>query len=299
MSQELERVYTINLGKVLLTRDNQRAKRAINMIREFAQHHMKTDQIKIEEDLSHQIWQRGIKHPPRKIRVKMTKSDEGFVLISPYEEEMKEAVSPEKEKEMEQKIKPEEEIEPKSEKETEEEDISKETKKPKKEIKKKKETPQKISLKITSEDFVDKGKISQEFTCDGENISPPLTFSGIPSQSKSLALIMDDPDAPKGTFVHWVVWNIAPDKTSLEKGEKIKAMIGKNDFGKAKYGGPCPPSGIHKYFFKLYALDSLLDLSKGSTKKELEKAMTGHIIEQASLVGKYSRISSKKAKAEK
>ncbi len=99
MSEELERVYTINLGKVLLSPNNQRAKRAINMVKEFARHHMKNDQIKIEEDLSHQIWKRGIKHPPRKIRVKMTKTDEGFILVSPYEEEIEPAVKPTEEKE--------------------------------------------------------------------------------------------------------------------------------------------------------------------------------------------------------
>jgi large subunit ribosomal protein L31e len=99
MSHELERVYTINLGKVLLSPNNQRAKRAINMVKEFARHHMKNDQIKIEEDLSHQIWKRGIKHPPRKIRVKMTKTDEGFILVSPYEEEIESAVKPTEEKE--------------------------------------------------------------------------------------------------------------------------------------------------------------------------------------------------------
>ncbi len=98
MSQELERVYTINLGKVLLSPNNQRAKRAINMVKEFARHHMKTEQIKLEEDLSHQIWQRGIRHPPRKIRVKMTKTDEGFVLVSPYEEEIETEVKPKEEK---------------------------------------------------------------------------------------------------------------------------------------------------------------------------------------------------------
>ena len=111
MSQELERVYTINLGKVLLSPNNQRAKRAINMIKEFARHHMKNEQIKIEEDLSHQIWKRGIKHPPRKIRVKMTKTDEGFILVSPYEEEIESAVKPTEEKEKPTlKTKPEGEI---------------------------------------------------------------------------------------------------------------------------------------------------------------------------------------------
>jgi len=98
MSQELERVYTINLGKVLLSPNNQRAKRAVNMVKEYARHHMKTQEIKIEEAVNHQIWKRGIKHPPRKIRVRMTKTDEGFVLVSPYEKEIEEAVQPTKEK---------------------------------------------------------------------------------------------------------------------------------------------------------------------------------------------------------
>jgi len=111
MSQELERVYTINLGKVLLSPDNQRAKRAINMVKEFARHHMKTEEIKIEEDLSHQIWKRGIKHPPRKIRVKMTKTDEGFILVSPYEQEVEKSPQPiEEKKTTTEKEKPETEI---------------------------------------------------------------------------------------------------------------------------------------------------------------------------------------------
>jgi large subunit ribosomal protein L31e len=97
MSQELERVYTINLGKVLLSPNNQRAKRAVNMVKEYARHHMKTQEIKIEEAVNHQIWKRGIKHPPRKIRVRMTKTDEGFVLVSPYEKEIEETVQPTKE----------------------------------------------------------------------------------------------------------------------------------------------------------------------------------------------------------
>ncbi|MFB5631203.1 MAG: 50S ribosomal protein L31e [Nitrosopumilaceae archaeon] len=107
MSQELERVYTINLGKVLLTPNNQRAKRAINMIKEFARHHMKTEEIKIEETLGHLIWKRGIKHPPRKIRVSMKKTDEGFVLVSPYEEEIAEVTKPKQEKTPEVEEKPE------------------------------------------------------------------------------------------------------------------------------------------------------------------------------------------------
>ncbi len=110
MSQELERVYTINLGKVLLSPDNQRAKRAINMIREFARHHMKTEDIKIEEDVAHQIWARGIKHPPRKIRVRLTKTDEGYILVSPYDEEIESAAKPAKEKEPEVEEKVTEEV---------------------------------------------------------------------------------------------------------------------------------------------------------------------------------------------
>ncbi len=116
MSQELERVYTINLGKVLLSPNNQRAKRAINMVKEFARHHMKTEQIKLDENLSHQIWQRGIRHPPRKIRVKMTKTDEGFVLVTPYEEEIETEVKPKEEKKTpaeEVKAEPEAKEEPK------------------------------------------------------------------------------------------------------------------------------------------------------------------------------------------
>ena len=105
MSQELERVYTINLGKVLLSPNNRRSKRAINMIREFARHHMKTNNVKIDEELSHQVWKRGIRSPPRKIRVKMTKTDEGFVLISPYEEELETKVEPkEKPAKIEEKV---------------------------------------------------------------------------------------------------------------------------------------------------------------------------------------------------
>ena len=114
MSQELERVYTINLGKVLLTPNNQRSKRAINMIKEFARHHMKTEEIKIEETLSHLIWKRGIRHPPRKIRVSMTKTDEGFVLVSPYEDEIEEATKPKEETKtpaVEEKPEPAKEVE--------------------------------------------------------------------------------------------------------------------------------------------------------------------------------------------
>jgi len=148
MSQELERVYTINLGKVLLSPNNQRAKRAINMIKEFTRHHMKIEEVKIEESLSHLIWKRGIKHPPRKIRVSMTKTDQGFVLVSPYEEEIEETTKPKDEKKIQQvEDKPESESKEIETSESKEKLTPKEpeTKKPKtksKESKSKKQKPE-------------------------------------------------------------------------------------------------------------------------------------------------------------
>ena len=142
---------------------------------------------------------------------------------------------------------------------------------------------------LASSAFENNGAIPSEFTCDGSNVSPPLSISDVPKNAKSLALIMDDPDAPVGTFTHWTVWNISPQKPQFSKGEKISLPQGKTSFGKLGYGGPCPPSGTHRYFFKLYALDTLLDIDESSNKKDLEQAMNGHIIEQATLVGKYTR----------
>lgn len=144
-------------------------------------------------------------------------------------------------------------------------------------------------MKLSSSAFENEGAIPSEYTCDGADVSPSLTFSAIPENTKSLALIMDDPDAPVGTWVHWLVWNIPPNITGFSKGENITYPQGKNDFGKLDYGGPCPPSGTHRYFFKLYALDTTLKLNEGSTKKQLESAMSGHIIEEAQLMGTYSR----------
>jgi len=146
-----------------------------------------------------------------------------------------------------------------------------------------------MGLKISSTAFSNNGFIPSEYTCDGEDTSPELTISNVPKMTKSIALIMDDPDAPMKTFVHWVVWNIPPDKMSLRKGETLSEPQGTTDFGKTGYGGPCPPSGVHRYFFKIYALDTMLDFEAGSTKADLEKAMQDHIIEKAELVGKYSR----------
>jgi len=133
-------------------------------------------------------------------------------------------------------------------------------------------------LHLTSQAFSNNGMIPSEYTCDGADGNPPLTIRDIPAKSRSFALIVDDPDAPKGTWVHWVVWNIGPDTTDIPANSVPGgALQGTNDFGKRSYGGPCPPSGTHRYFFKLYALDISLALKIGATKVQLEEAMKGHI----------------------
>ncbi len=144
-------------------------------------------------------------------------------------------------------------------------------------------------MKISSTAFENNGMIPSEYTCDGSDVSPPLVVSDVPNETKSLAIILDDPDAPMGTFTHWIVWNIPPQKTIFTKGEKISLPQGKTSFGSRSYGGPCPPAGTHRYFFKLYALDIILNIKEGSTKTDLEKAITGHILAEANLIGKYSR----------
>ena len=143
---------------------------------------------------------------------------------------------------------------------------------------------------ITSPAFEQHQPIPQKYTCQGEDLSPPLQFQDAPAGTKSLALIMDDPDAPMGTFVHWVVWNLPPDTRQLSEGVKLKHQEGKNHFPKIGYGGPCPPPGKpHRYYFKLYALDTQVHLSDGSSKEQLLEAMEGHILGQAELVGTYQR----------
>ena len=145
-------------------------------------------------------------------------------------------------------------------------------------------------MKITSDAFLEGELIPTKYTCDGENINPPLIFSDVPDEAVTLALIMDDPDAPSGTWVHWVLWNITPDTSEIGEGEVPKgSMEGGTDFGRPGYGGPCPHLGTHRYFFKLSALDTKLALPKESTKKDLEAAMAGHVIEQAELMGIYAR----------
>ncbi len=140
-------------------------------------------------------------------------------------------------------------------------------------------------LTLTSPDFAQEGLIPSKFTCDGVNVSPSFTIDHIPAGSTCLALIVDDPDAPKGDWVHWLVWNIPV--THHIKENEVHGIEGLNDFQRHSYEGPCPPSGTHRYFFKIYALDALLDLSVNSTKNQLEKAMSEHIIAFGELIGLY------------
>ena len=149
--------------------------------------------------------------------------------------------------------------------------------------------PEVENMKLTSPAFKHKGAMPSEYTCDGEDISPELSIENAPENAKKLALIMDDPDAPAGIWVHWVVWNIPPNIKKIAKGTEPGGIGGKNSWGRIDYGGPCPPSGTHRYFFKLYALDTTLGLKEGSSKKDLEKAMLGHIIEKTELMGTYKR----------
>jgi len=146
-------------------------------------------------------------------------------------------------------------------------------------------------VQIFSPAFNHNEYIPKKFTCDGENINPPLLTENVPSGTKSLALIVDDPDAPVGTWVHWVVWNIDPKDTEIKENSVPKgAQQGMNDFRKHDYGGPCPPSGTHRYFFKLYALDTMLNINPNSKKTDLEKTIQGHILEKAELIGRYQRL---------
>ena len=143
-------------------------------------------------------------------------------------------------------------------------------------------------MKITSSAFQEGGNIPSKFTCDGENVSPPLQITGVPAEAKSLALIADDPDAPGGLFTHWLVWNIPPQTNSMAEGSTPKGVHGTNDFGKSGYGAPCPPSGMHRYYFKVFALDRELDLHSGAKRSQLDAAMKGHVIAQGELIGRYA-----------
>ena len=155
-----------------------------------------------------------------------------------------------------------------------------------------------MAMTLTSPAFKPNGHIPSKYTCEGDDVSPPLAWNGVPEGTKSLVLIIDDPDAPdpkapQRVWVHWVVYNIPPDAKSLPEnasktGLPQGTVIGLNDFKKTAYGGPCPPIGRHRYFHKLYALDSTLDL-KGATKSQVEQAMKGHVLGNAELIGTYQK----------
>jgi Raf kinase inhibitor-like YbhB/YbcL family protein len=171
------------------------------------------------------------------------------------------------------------------------------------------DVPGRLTIALHSSRFANDGKIPKAYTCDGSDQSPPLEWSGIPQSARALALICDDPDAPAGTWSHWVVFNLPVQIKGLKEGvppddtvpvatmegsdpaakDLLPARQGKNDFGKVGYGGPCPPSGTHRYFFRLYALDTALDLNSTATRTDVFKAIEGHILAEGRLIGQYQR----------
>jgi len=144
-----------------------------------------------------------------------------------------------------------------------------------------------IPLKITSPAFKHNEMIPSKYTCEGQDFNPPLEIKNIPDSAKTLAIIVDDPDAPVGTWVHWVVWNI-PTKEKIPE-NSVPGTEGINSFKRRSFGGPCPPSGTHRYFFKVYALDKTLIVSGHAKKQDVEKAMQGHILGQGELIGLYKK----------
>ncbi len=145
-------------------------------------------------------------------------------------------------------------------------------------------------MKITSSAFEHNQSIPPKYTCDGDDTNPPLSISEIPEGCKSLVLIHDDPDAPGGTWVHWILWNIEPSVTEIEENSVPPgAKQGTNSWDRTGYGGPCPPSGVHRYCFKLYALDVVLDFDESTTSEDLEEALQGHTLESAELIGIYQK----------
>jgi Raf kinase inhibitor-like YbhB/YbcL family protein len=150
-------------------------------------------------------------------------------------------------------------------------------------------------ITVTSPAFASMQAIPQKYTCDGKDMSPPLSWTNVPKNAKSIVLINDDPDAPAGDWVHWVCYDIPPTIDSLPEAVPASDTLacggkqGKTDFGKIGYGGPCPPGGTHRYFFKVYALDIMLNLPSGKTKKEIVMAIKGHVVASGELVGTYSR----------
>ncbi|MHC4264873.1 MAG: YbhB/YbcL family Raf kinase inhibitor-like protein [Planctomycetota bacterium] len=152
-----------------------------------------------------------------------------------------------------------------------------------------------MEIKVISSAFEEGGMMPSKYTCDGQDISPPLQWDGVPDGTKSIALISDDPDAPMGTWIHWVLYNLPADTRQLEEDITSDEVLpngakqGTTDFGGIGYGGPCPPSGTHRYFFKVYALDTQVEPAPGATKEQLLTAMEGHILAQGQLMGKYKR----------
>jgi len=145
-------------------------------------------------------------------------------------------------------------------------------------------------MKISSSAFQEGGTIPEKFSKNGQNVSPELRIEGAPAEAKSLALIVDDPDAPVGLFTHWLVWNIEPKTTEIaENSPPNGAVQGTNDYPNLGYGGPQPPSGTHRYYFKIFALDRILDLKSGAKRREVDAAMRGHVIDQGELMGRYSK----------
>jgi Raf kinase inhibitor-like YbhB/YbcL family protein len=164
-------------------------------------------------------------------------------------------------------------------------------------------------FRLASPDFAPGAAIPARFTCQGQNLSPTLDIYGVPAAAQSLVLIVDDPDAPSGTFTHWLVWNIPPETTELRwlpdaavhlalvyphhSGEaRFTALEGTNDFGSAGYSGPCPPSGTHRYFFRLSALNTTLHLAAGASRSDLDAAIQGHVIATTLLMGRYAKTAS-------
>jgi len=149
-----------------------------------------------------------------------------------------------------------------------------------------------MALKLVISAFPEGGAIPQKYTCDGNNIAPAVEWSGAPTQTKSFALILDDPDAPSGLFTHWLLYNIPATVHALEENYRPSSptATGTNDFGKRGYGGPCPPSGTHRYFFKLLALDTpKLDLAAGARRSDVDRALRGHVVEESQYMGRYER----------
>jgi len=148
-------------------------------------------------------------------------------------------------------------------------------------------TATETGLKLLSSAFKDGGDIPRKYTCEGEQVNPSLEIQGVPRQTQTLALIVEDPDTGHGVFDHWLVWNIRPNEPIREN--DVPGVYGRNGFGRNGYGAPCPPQGKHRYFFHIYALDAELNLPPGSTKKELQSAMQGHILATADLMGQYEK----------